>query len=277
MGARMAQALIESGHQLVVWNRTQARAAELEGKGAVVATSPADAARRSEVVLTMLADPGALEEVTTGPEGLAAGAEATTVVEMSTVGPAAVARLRERLPDSAGLMDAPVLGSTGEVEARSLRIFMGGPDEVVARWTPLLSELGNPVHVGPLGSGARAKLLANAALLGALTLLGETLALAEALGLDRDAAFEILSLTPLAAQAERRRPAVERGDYPRRFALSLARKDADLILDEGKPGDYRLLGAARSWLADAEAADLAELDYAAVLSFILEAGQTTDR
>ncbi len=261
MGSRIARRLLDSGHDLVVWNRSAARADELVDAGADRAESPADAARRAEVVLTMLADPDALRAVSEGPEGIAAAVdESTTVIEMSTVGPPAVARLREALPDAVGLLDAPVLGSLSEVESGSLRIFVGGPVALVERLTPLLSTLGSPLHVGPLGSGAAAKLVANTTLFGTLGVLGEALALAEGLGLSRETAFEVLAATPVAAQAERRRGAIESGDYPARFALALARKDADLVAQAAEEAgvDLRVAEAARSWLIEAEAAGWGE-------------------
>ena len=149
---------------------------------------------------------------------------------------------------------------------------MGGPASLVERWTPLLSALGSPVHVGPLGSGAAAKLVANSTLFGALGILGEALALADGLGLSREAAFEVLAATPLAAQAERRRVAIETGEYPARFSLSLARKDVDLILGAASAAgvDLRLVTAARTWLAEAEETGWGDRDYAAVLAWILE-------
>ena len=105
-------------------------------------------------------------------------------------------------------------------------------------------------------------------------MLGEALALADGLALSRDAAFRVLAATPLAAQAERRRESVETGRYPPRFVLSLARKDADLILDAGRSAglDLRLTAAARTWFADAEEAGLGGDDYSAVLAEILERG-----
>jgi 3-hydroxyisobutyrate dehydrogenase-like beta-hydroxyacid dehydrogenase len=274
MGSRFARRLVDAGHDVVVWNRTPSRTAEFAALGAKVAASPADAARLAEVVMTMLASPEALEQVTTGDEGIAAGADgATTVIEMSTVGPASVEWLRSALPEETGLLDAPVLGSLSEVEAGSLRIFVGGPEALVERWTPLLSSLGTPVHVGPLGAGARAKLVANSTLLGVLGVLGEAVALADALGLSREAAWEVLAATPIAAQAERRRGMIEGSDEaPLRFALGLARKDADLIAaaadDHG--ADLRLAEAVRTWLAEAEQAGRADEDYSAVLAHILE-------
>ena len=116
------------------------------------------------------------------------------------------------------------------------------------------------------GSGAAAKLVANATLFGVLGLLGEALALAQGLGLPRDVAFEVLSTTPLAEQARRRRTTLESGHYPRRFAL-----DADLVLDAARATDVdlRLVAAARTWFVDADDAGLDGLDYTAVLGHII--------
>lgn len=272
MGSRIAQRFLDAGHDVVLWNRTSERMARLEGLGAVPAGSPADAAGRADVVVTMVSDPAALRAVSGGPAGVAAGITgATTLVEMSTVGPAAISRLASALPPGTGLLDAPVLGSFAEAESGSLRIFVGGPASLVERWTPLLSALGSPVHVGPLGAGAAAKLVANSTLFGALGILGEALALADGLGLSRDATFEVLAATPLAAQAERRRGQIETGEYPTRFTLSLARKDVDLILEAAASTgvDLRLVAAARTWLAEAEDAGWGDRDYAAVLARIL--------
>lgn len=275
MGSRIAGRLIDADNDVVVWNRTPAKAEPLVERGATAAASPADAARRAEAVLTMVASPDALRAVTEGPDGLAGGVdEETTVIEMSTVGPAAVAWLAEALPPGASLLDAPVLGSVSEVEAGSLSVFVGGPDPLVERWTPLLAALGTVRHMGPLGAGAAAKLVANTTLVGTLGLLGEALALAQGLGLSRDAAFEALALTPLGAHSERRREAIESGEFPRRFALALARKDAELIVEAAAEAgvDVRLLAAAASWFQDADEEGWGERDYSAVLARIL-AGQ----
>jgi 3-hydroxyisobutyrate dehydrogenase/2-hydroxy-3-oxopropionate reductase len=272
MGARVAQRLLDTGHEVVVWNRSREKAEPLVEAGARTAESPAEAARLAEAVLTMLADPPALGAVTEGPSGIAAGVGAgTALIEMSTVGPAAIAELAAALPDGTPLLDAPVLGSTSETEAGALKIFVGGPGELVRRWTPLLRDLGTPVHVGPLGSGAAAKLVANSTLFGALGVLGEAVALADGLGLSRAVAFDVLAGTPLGAQAERRRAAIESGVYPKRFSLRLGVKDATLVTDAAAAAgvDVRLAAAARAWLADADRAGLGDEDYSAVLAYIL--------
>ena len=272
MGSRIAQRLMDAGHELVVWNRTPRAAALLVAAGARPADSPAAAAREAEVVITSVRDPEALQAVTEGPEGTVAGAEGATLIEMSTVGPPAVRRLAALLEEPSALMDAPVLGSVSEAESGKLQIFAGGPAAVVERWTPLLETLGSVLHVGPLGAGAAAKLVANATLFGSFGVLGEALALADGLGLLRTEAFEVLAKTPIAAQAERRRDVIESGDKPTRFALALARKDADLIAAAAAEAgvDLRVLDAARAWLTEADDAGWGQRDYATVLRRILQ-------
>jgi 3-hydroxyisobutyrate dehydrogenase/2-hydroxy-3-oxopropionate reductase len=273
MGSRTARRLADAGNHVVVWNRTRERAQEL---GLDVTASPAAAARRADALVTMVASPDALREMVEGTDGIAAGADRSlTMIEMSTVGPAAIAWLRATLPTETGLLDAPVLGSITEVESASLSIFVGGPTELAGRWTPLLRALGEPIHVGPLGAGAAAKLVANTTLLGVAQLLGEAIALGDGLGLDREATWQVLSRTPLAAQAERRRGPLESGEFPERFRLALARKDADLIA--AAAGDagvaMPLSAAARYVLAAAEEAGWGDRDYSSILAWIVAANR----
>jgi 3-hydroxyisobutyrate dehydrogenase/2-hydroxy-3-oxopropionate reductase len=272
MGSRIAMRLLDAGHQLVVWNRSPDRLAPLIVRGASAASTPGEAAARSRILITMLADPQALRAVSEGPDGIAAGAHPVLVViEMSTVGPPAVRHLASLLGPQIRLVDAPVIGSIGEAESGALTIFAGGPAETVDEVEPLLATLGTVVRVGPLGAGAAAKLVANAALLGTLTVLGETLALTDALELSREAAAAALAATPLAEQARRRVPLIQAGDYPRRFGLALARKDADLIAETCAAAavDAPALAAARAWLAAAEAEGQGDADYTATLATIL--------
>lgn len=277
MGGRIAGRLLGAGHDLVVWNRDAAKAAPLAARGAQTAASPAAAARAAEAVLVVVSDSAALRAVTEGPEGIAAGAEhAPAVIQMSTVGAEATARLASVLEGRAPLLDAPVLGSVTEADEGTLTIFAGGEASLVERLSPLLSALGSVLAVGPVGAGTAAKLVANSTLFGSLGVLGEALALADGLGLEHEVAFAVLTATPVAAQAERRRPAVESGEYPLRFSLPLARKDADLVLAAANAAglDLRLARAARAWLADAERAAAGGEDYSSVLATILRGGRS---
>lgn len=275
MGGRFARRFLDAGHEVIVWNRTPEKAVELVERGAVLAKSPGDAARRAEVLVTVVSDPTALRDVTEGPDGIAAGADAsTTVVEMSTVGPLAIRWLASALPPETGLLDAPVLGSLSEAEEGTLLVFAGGPRRLVKRWIPLFAELGTVIVAGPLGSGAAAKLVANATLVGSLTLLGETIALADRMGLSREVTMDVLGSTPLSLVAKRRRDQLETGTFPLRFRLALARKDAELIQETAAAAgvNARVLAAAAEWFAEAEEAGLGNQDYSTVLSRIVGKG-----
>lgn len=272
MGNRMASRLIDAGYEVLLWNRTASKIAPLEARGGVAGASPAEVARRSAVTITMVTDPQALNSVVSGASGIAAGANAgMTLVEMSTVGPSAIARVQSMLPEGVDMLDAPVLGSLAEAARGALQVFVGGSAALFGRWQPLLAHLGTPVHVGPLGCGAAAKLVANSTLFGAIAVLGEALALGLGLGMERDAIFDVLATTPIAAQAARRRAAIESGDYPRRYPLALARKDAALIAEAALEAgaDMRAIAAAASWLSDSRQISGEDPDYATVLEAIL--------
>jgi 3-hydroxyisobutyrate dehydrogenase len=270
MGRRIAGRLLGQGYRVVVWSRSAGAVGALADAGAEPAADPAGAARAGDLVITMVSDDAALRDVTEGPRGAAAGIGDGVLVQMSTVGPAALDRLAAALPAGAALLDAPVLGSIAEAEAGTLRLLVGGAEDTLARCARPLSALGTVTHLGPVGSGTAGKLTANAALFGILGLLGEVLAMARRLGLPHDAAMRVVEATPLAAQAERRAAALATGEYPVRFALPLAVKDADLIdrAAAASGADLRLVAAARSWLVDALAAG-ADRDYSAVLEHIL--------
>lgn len=277
MGSRIALRLLDAGHEVLIWNRSPGKTGPLVLRGATVVPTPREAASRSRMLITMLAGPQALCAVSEGPDGIAAGSHpGLIVVEMSTVGPAALRQLASLLGPGACLVDAPVVGSTGEAESGTLTIFAGGSAAAVDQAEPLLATLGTVVRAGPPGAGAAAKLVANAALFGTLTILGETLALAGALELPPDVSAAVLASTPLAEQARRRLPMIEAGDYPRRFALSLARKDAELILRSSAAAGVELPGvaAARRWLAAAQTEGRGDDDYTAMLATILHKRST---
>jgi 3-hydroxyisobutyrate dehydrogenase-like beta-hydroxyacid dehydrogenase len=271
MGTPMAARLLEAGHDVSVWNRTPEKTAPLERRGARGAGSPADAAAGVEAAITMVADPSALEAVVLGAGGLAEGlTSGSTLIDMSTVGPDAVHRIVDRLPDGVSMIDAPVLGTVPHAESGELTVFAGGEDQDVERWRPVLDALGTVVHVGPLGAGAAMKLVANSTLGALMTALGEALTLADALGLDQRTVLDVLAESPIGVTVNRKRESIESGSYPPTFKLSLARKDLALVNDAaGNAGlDLRVAPASGSWLAAAESAGLGSLDYGAVIAHI---------
>ena len=271
MGVPMAIRLVEAGHDVTVWNRTAEKARPVVERGARQAASPAEAGRTAEAAITMLASPEALHDVVFGDRGLAAGLRAgTTLIEMSTVGPAAVGRLRDRLGEGVDMIDAPVLGTIPQARDGILKIFAGGAEEVCGRWLPVLQAMGTPRRVGPLGAGAATKIAVNCALVVLMSELGEALALADAMGLDEQIMLDVLSDSPIGVTARGKRDLISSGSYPANFRLSLARKDARLICETAQAAGLNLplAEAARTWFDHADEAGFADLDYSAVVAHI---------
>lgn len=271
MGLPMAARLLEAGHELVVWNRTAERAEPLVERGAHLADTPADAAARAEVVITMVADPDALEAVVFGHGGVASTLAGRTLVDMSTVGVGAVRRLAANLGPSAPLLDAPVLGSVPQATDGTLKIFVGGDAGVFERWNPVLEAMGSPRHLGPQGSGAAMKLVVNSCLGVLMTGLGEAMALADALGLAEGDVLDVLSESPIRVTTRSKRALIESGHYPPNFKLSLAAKDMTLVAETaaGLGLALEVVAAVRDRLVAADDADhLSDLDYSAVVAHI---------
>ena len=270
MGRAIAHRLLGVGHQLSVWNRTPGRDNELVAGGARRAGSAADAVREAEVVVTMVTDPPALEEVLFGPGGAGpAIPETATLIEMSTVGPTEIASVAERLAP-VPVLDAPVLGSVPSVESGKLVILAGGDRGVFDRQVELLSILGTPVYLGTSGSGALLKLVNNAASTATLVALGELLALTDRAGLEIDAVLRGLEVGPLASLIERWRPRLKGEDQSSYFRLALARKDLAIAVDEAERKDTELTvaEAAAARCDEAIEAGLGDEDFGAVVPFL---------
>jgi 3-hydroxyisobutyrate dehydrogenase-like beta-hydroxyacid dehydrogenase len=236
MGAAMVGTLCRAGVEVVVWNRTRAKADEVgQATGAAVAATAREAAASAPVVLSSLADDAAVGAAYTGGDGIVAGLRPGAVVcEASTIDPGTVRRLRPLVEDrGASLLDTPVSGSVSTVEAGQLTIMAGGDPDVLDRVRPVLDPLAKQIfHVGELGAGAVMKLAVNSVLHGLNLALAEALVLAEQAGVERSTAYEVFMASAIAAPfVHYKREAFEHpGRPPVAFSLDLVAKDLDLIL-----------------------------------------------
>jgi 3-hydroxyisobutyrate dehydrogenase len=276
MGAPMAGRLSNAGHGLVVWSRTRAHAEALADR-AEVARSPADAATRAEVAITMLTDGGAVEEVVLGRDGLAEGlVPGSLLIDMSTTGPAPARKLAKALEAKrVEFVDAPVAGSVGPATEGTLAIMAGGADEAVRRAWPLLGVLGDPRrtwHLGPVGAGQAAKLMVNLVLGGVTAAVAEGFTLGRLLGLAPDDALDVLEGASVASQTIRsKREQLRRGDYTEAgFRLALMHKDLRLAVDAARAARASLPGTERvaELFAGAKGRGLADQDYSAVAAYL---------
>lgn len=226
MGSTLATRLAEAGHDLTLWNRTRARAERL-AVGRVVA-SPADAVADADFVISSLTDAAAVRWTYTGSKGALTAAHGQLYIEMSTTGPDLVAELQPQVAETgSALIDAPISGAPPAVRSGSALIMAGGADGDVERARPLLELFGEVRHVGPLGSGATLKLIANSMLGAVCTAAAELQVNGAAAGLDPEVVFALLVRFVPSLD-------VRRGGYlhdqhePALFALRDLDKDLDL-------------------------------------------------
>jgi len=229
MGAGMASNLLKAGIPLTVYNRTQAKAQPFADKGARVAATPADAVKGASIVLSMLADDNASRDTWLGKDGALAAMESNAIlIESSTVSPAWITELSAQAQQRGNeLLDAPVTGSRTQSEGGQLSFLVGGSAAALATVTPVLNAMSKEiVHLGPIGSGAKMKLINNF-LCGIQTAsLAEALVWIERSGLDRDKALTILKSgapgSPLLGAMSTR---MTNRDYTINFLLRLLSKD----------------------------------------------------
>ena len=198
MGTAIAKRLLRLGHQLSVWNRNPARAQALLDLGASAADSPRELAQSNELVISMLTDEAALDQVYLGQAGLLSGdVKQTLFIDMSTVKPAQAQAIGAKAAAAgAAYLECPVGGSVGPASEGKLLGFVGGDAAVLDRARPVLEQLCRRVeHVGPLGAGATMKLAVNLPLMVYWQTFSEALSLIQPLGLDPKRVVEIFAET----------------------------------------------------------------------------------
>jgi 3-hydroxyisobutyrate dehydrogenase-like beta-hydroxyacid dehydrogenase len=237
MGSAIARAVRAAGHDLILWNRTQALcdvlAAQLDCRSVM---TPAEVAAGSDVTISMLADGAAVDAVYEGPDGLIAGVRPGSVlVDSSTVPPAVLRRHESAIRDrDAGVIDAPVSGSVVLAESGQLTLMVGGETDDVERARLVLSAYGATIfHLGSLGTGAAMKLAVNTVIFGLNEALAEGLVLAERAGIARDKAYDVMAASAIGAPyvGYKRAAFLDPEGTPVAFAVDLAAKDLRLITE----------------------------------------------
>jgi 3-hydroxyisobutyrate dehydrogenase len=238
MGTGMAGRLLGAGYALTVYNRSPDKAQALAQQGAKTASTPAEAAAGAEIIISMLADDDVCRQVWLGPNGaLAAAQSGAVLVECSTVTPAWIEELDHAArARSLDLIDAPVTGSKMQAAAGQLLFLAGGSEDVIGRTTPVLEAMSRGiVHVGPIGSGARLKLINNFLCGVQAASLAEAIGMIERSGLDREQALRVLTEgapgSPLLKTLSGRMTSHE---YEPQFAAKLMAKDLRYAVAEGK-------------------------------------------
>lgn len=276
MGAAMAARLAGAGHEVVLHNRTRARAEQIAADtGGRVVDTAADAARAADVVLVSLADDEAVDAAYRDEDGLAAGVrDGSVVLEMSTVAPRTVRALEPLVAGAGGtLLDAPVSGSVPVVQRGEITVLVGGDAGALDRARPALSSFARRVfHLGPLGAGATVKLAVNSVVHALNQAVAEALVLAEKAGVDRAAAYEVFVNSAAGAPfvQYKQQAFLHPESTPAAFLLDLAAKDLELITSLAAEVGARmdLTEAGRRLMDEARAAGLGQSDMSVLAEYL---------
>jgi 2-hydroxy-3-oxopropionate reductase len=248
MGKAIARNLLKAGFPLVVHNRSRPAVDELCAEGASAAGSPAEVARRSEVIFTNLPDTPDVEEVVSGAQGILSAARPDSIwIDNSTIHPAVARRLSHLLAEKGILsLDAPVSG--GDIGARdaTLTIMVGGPAEALGRVMPILLAMGKRVtHVGEAGAGQVAKAANQIMVAAQMVAMAELLIFSQKAGVDPVKVVEAIKAG--AAQCwtlDVKPPRLFAGNRSPGFKARMQAKDLNIILETAREYGVPLPSAA---------------------------------
>jgi 3-hydroxyisobutyrate dehydrogenase len=239
MGAPMARNTAAAGLDVWVWNRTREKAEAVEG--VEIADSPEEAVAGADVVVTMLADGDAVTAAMEDGGALSAMADDALWLQMSTVGIAATEALAALAEErSVPFVDAPVLGTKAPAEQGALTVLASGPDDVHERCEPVFDAVGaKTMWLGEAGTATRAKLVLNHWVLSLTESVAQTIALAEAIDIDPQLYLDVIEGGPLdSGYAQMKGAAIIGRSFDPSFSLSLARKDAGLVLEAAERHEH---------------------------------------
>jgi 3-hydroxyisobutyrate dehydrogenase-like beta-hydroxyacid dehydrogenase len=274
MGKPMALRLVEKGFSLRVFNRTRGKASELLEKGAIWCASPRAIMEECEIVISMISDSRALEEISAGHEGVLEGIQGNGAhIDMSTVSPMTTKKLEQAYrKKGATFLHAPVLGSVPQATEGSLLIFVGGDLVTAHRCESIFTLLGRRVwYLEEITKATHLKLICNLFIASMMTALSEGLVLGQKVGLPSGTVLEVLKESSLAAPMyQTKGEAIRRRDFVPRFMVSHMHKDVNLVLGAAQAASVPLpvVNAVRELYSQAAKLGLGKEDYSAVIKVL---------
>jgi 3-hydroxyisobutyrate dehydrogenase len=236
MGAAMARNVLQGGFALGVWNRSAPKMDLLVSEGAIPASSPADLAAASDIIITCVSDTADVQAVLLGEGGVVEGIRpGALVIDMSTISPKATREMAAQLEKrGARMLDAPVSGGSEGAARGTLAIMVGGAAEDVQRAMPVFQVMGKTItHVGSNGHGQMAKLVNQILVVGNALAMSEAFVFAQAGGLDLRKTLAAIEKGAAGSwMLSNRGPQILDRDWRPGFMIDLQQKDVRLVLQE---------------------------------------------
>ena len=281
MGSAIAERLLDAGHEVSVYNRNASKAEPLAQRGALRVDDPTRLWDAADVVITMLSDSAALEDLTI-TRGVLASSErpGRTLIDMSTVSPEASARVAASAANAGvAYLRAPVSGNPTVVRSGNLGIVVSGSAAEFESRSALLHDIGPNVFYLGEGEVARVmKLALNLIVAGTAELLAESLRLGEAHGLRRDQMLEVIAGSAVGSPFVKYKTApLVSGDYTSTFSTALMLKDLNLVQSAASllDGQLPVAETVRRQLEACCASGFGELDFMSLLLLLERDGDPT--
>jgi 3-hydroxyisobutyrate dehydrogenase len=246
MGASMCRHLLAAGYPVTVYSRSRNKAEPLLADGATWASSPLEAARKADVIFTMVGFPADVREVYFGKNGVLAGAKrGSIVVDMTSTSPSLAVEIhRQAAPGGVASLDAPVSG--GDVGARNaaLSIMVGGDATSFQTVLPLFEKMGKTIlHQGPAGAGQHTKLCNQIVVAGTIIGVCESLFYGKRAGLNLETMLQSIRGGAAACWTlDNLAPRVLKGNFDPGFFVDHFVKDMGLVLEESARMNINLPG-----------------------------------
>jgi 3-hydroxyisobutyrate dehydrogenase len=276
MGIPMSKNLVKKGYPVTVYNRTKEKTKELVAEGAKVADSPKALAANSDVIISMISDDPALEEVSIGKNGAFEGAKSGAIyIDMSTVSPVSSTKVAEgAAKKDIKYLRAPVSGSTVLAASGSLTIFASGPKDAYDQCTEIFGAMGQKVfHVGNGDEARYLKLLLNMMVGITSAMAGEALVFGEKGGMDWNQMIDIIGASVVASPLiGYKAQMLKSRNYTPAFTIDQIAKDFDIALETGKAANVPMpiTALARQFFGALKAKGKGNLDFFGLVTLLEE-------
>lgn len=278
LGSAIARRIATSGHNVHAYNRTRQKAESLEKSGIVIEDSPTELAKKCDVVITIVKDVQAIEEVSFGKNGIVNGKHKGLVVaDMSTISPISSRKIAKKFSDNGiSMIDAPVMGGPSLAEKGKMTIMVGGKKETYQKCKSVLDLIGEKTfHLGENGSGHAMKLAMNSQIAILALSISEGIILAKKSGLDPLTFLEVLNSTYFkTGMSVNKGPKMVKGEFEPSFFLKMMQKDLDEIDYTAKKcgANMPMSRLANQIYQKAINEGFGDIDYTGILAYLEKSG-----
>lgn len=279
MGKAIATRLLNEGIELAVFNRTREKAESLKTLGGEMVESPKEVAEASDLVITVVKDASAVEQVVFGSKGVVEGNHNDlTLSDVSTINPVASRSIAKRLMENGiTMLDSPVMGGPKVAEKGELVVMVAGNREAYEKHKDVFDLIGNKTYyLGDNGNAHAMKLALNLQIAMLALALSEGITLVRGAGLDPEMFLKILNSTYFkTGMSENKGPRMIKGSFEPSFTLKMMKKDLDTINEAVRAFklDLPMVALADKIYEEATNNDFGELDYTGILAYIEKASK----